>query len=197
MTYNPLKPNPSDFLEDSSTDIQGNFAQANNVMQVNHYPFDDTTPNKGKHQFVTMPAQASDPTTIAGETVVYCKNDTNPIEPNIYMRAESSGFIYQLTKTISASTASFGASAGWTFLPGGLIAIYGTDLPPNTSTRSVNLNPNLSADPFLVFLTLKMNATGTYPSYAVLNVSTTNFTYNVSSVTNLSAVYWIAIGIKV
>jgi len=70
-TYLPNKPQPNDNLDISQGDIQGNFEAANNIFAINHYPFSDGSPAKGKHKFVTMPNQTVTPSSIDGEVVLY------------------------------------------------------------------------------------------------------------------------------
>lgn len=61
MPYQPNKPLPPDDLDISVTDIQQNFLIANTVMDIDHYPFDNLTANKGFHKTVTTPDQGAVP----------------------------------------------------------------------------------------------------------------------------------------
>ena len=61
MVYQTASPAPNDDLDVSVTDIQQNFLTANTVFDIDHYPFDDLTANKGFHHTVTSPDQTTAP----------------------------------------------------------------------------------------------------------------------------------------
>lgn len=63
MVYQTLIPQPNDDLDVSVTDIQQNFLTANTVFDIDHYPFNDSTANKGFHHTVTSPDQVAVPIT--------------------------------------------------------------------------------------------------------------------------------------
>ena len=135
MPYNASKPAPSDLLSNSVTDIQGNFAQASTSFGINHFPFTDNSPNLGKHTYVDMVNQAK-PTTAANEGAIYTKQATSvgaSMESNIFYTPDASGLEYQLTRTITANIATFGASTGWTFLPGGILMQWGLVPGPSSA----------------------------------------------------------------
>lgn len=154
MVFDPNIPQPNHFLADSQGQILSNFTVSNAVMDINHYPFNNATADKGKHKFMQMPEIPNAtvlglPSTSVNEGALYTKVGANPAETNLFFRAENSGggggFEYQITKAYSANTASFGQNSayvngafnfigGWTFLPGGLILQYG-------QTDAVSANP--------------------------------------------------------
>lgn len=138
MTYDP-RPNASgDTLVESRNPIRINFEVIRDAFAVNHFGFNET--NEGKHEFLQMPElqQVDIPNTAVNEVGFYAKVGTNPAESNLFFRAESNGFEYQLTKAVSGvnSEARFGTNTnyqvgppslngGWTFLPGNMILQYG------------------------------------------------------------------------
>lgn len=125
MTYNPSKPAPNDLLSDSQLDIQTNFSVANTSFGKNHFPFDDATVNNGKHKFVQMPNSAALPAGLAAlEGTLYTKLNSTVSE--LYYSPDASTDEYQLTRTISASFATFATNPGWSFLPGGLLIQFGS-----------------------------------------------------------------------
>lgn len=63
MVYQTASPAPNDDLDVSVTDIQQNFLTANTVFDIDHYPFNDSTANKGFHHTVTSPDQVTAPVT--------------------------------------------------------------------------------------------------------------------------------------
>lgn len=87
MTYNPLIPGPNDVLSQSQSDIQDNFAQLNNLYDLDHFAFDDTTISyRGLHRYISFPfSQPTNPSlgslaailfprTKTGNTELYFKN---------------------------------------------------------------------------------------------------------------------------
>lgn len=149
MTYQPSKPQATDFLSQSASDIQANFSVANTIMAIDHYPFDNLSAEKGFHKQVTLPESSAAPATGTNVGALYTKVGTTPAETNLFFRAEGlTGYEYQMTKTISASTANFAQNAaytvssinyqgGWTFLPGGLVFQYGFGTVPTSATNFV------------------------------------------------------------
>ncbi len=57
----------------SASQINANFDQANTSFGIDHYPFSDLTANNGFHNQVTTPAQASNPTTTTNP-ILYAKS---------------------------------------------------------------------------------------------------------------------------
>lgn len=72
--YTPNIPASSDRPSQSQGQILNNFQTLESTYGIDHYPFTDATVNQGKHKKVTFPAQASDPTTLAGELALFAKN---------------------------------------------------------------------------------------------------------------------------
>jgi len=143
MPYNPSIPQPTDNLSDSQNDILNNFSSANTSFGINHFAFDNATANNGKHNFVEMPVRGAIPAPLsASEATVYTKTATSEsasTESNLYFTPDNSGNEYQLTRPITGKFASFGTSAGWTFLPGGLIMQWGTVIQTSSGNGTVNL----------------------------------------------------------
>lgn len=120
MVYTPSTPTASQFISISQPLIQENFSQANTIFGANHVEFDSTdVANQGKHTFVSMIEQSSDPTTAVNEIALYTK-DLGGIN-TLYMRKESDGTVIQLSGADPLAAAS-----GYTFLPGGIILQWGT-----------------------------------------------------------------------
>lgn len=204
MPYDPNKPAPNDLLSNSQLDIQSNFETANDVFDVNHYPFDNTSGNQGKHKFVQMPVGAIPAGLSASEATIYGKTANGASQ--LFYTNGNSGNEYQLTRAndlnfalFSTITNNYNASGvdfngGWTFLPGGLLFQYGlvTGIAANstktvpfplaftTACYSVTLNPITSGNPTSQMI---INA----------NAGTANFVINNNSSTFTRA-YWSAIG---
>lgn len=131
MSYTPLPLASGSTLENTRDGIRGNFVIIQDRFEDDHTTYASGT---GKHNKMTMPEQSSAPTTAANEGALYSKVGTNPAETNLFFRAESDGYEYQMTHAYSANTGTFATSPfGWTFLPGGLILQWGSLTNPGTS----------------------------------------------------------------
>lgn len=146
MTFQP-RPNASgDTLAASRDQIRTNFEIIRDDFAINHIGFDEA--NEGKHSFLQMPEQSSDPATAANEIAIYSKEGVGPAEANLFLRDENSGGaggnVYQMSRTDDTNFATFGTNTnysgtitgGWTFLAGGMLLSYGI------GTTSGTGNPN-------------------------------------------------------
>jgi len=98
LSYNPNKPQPGDFLSLSQRDLFRNYNVANAVFEVDHVPLPsegEDSPNRGKHDRVSLRQQSSDPTTASDEIAMYSKSVGGI--PQVYFRSESDGDIWQAT----------------------------------------------------------------------------------------------------
>lgn len=150
-----------------------------------------------------MPEQSSAPTTGPNEAGFYSKVGTSPAQSNLFFRGESNGFEYQLTRAISASTASFSTITqalgsangfgGWTFLAGDLLMQYGY-FNPNTSTTVQFPIPFTSA-PFSVQLTVSADNNSTFRvGVATGSLTNSQFVFEGSVSSHANPIYFIAIG---
>lgn len=73
--YQPGIPTGTVNLDVDYLNIQGNFTQANVVFGTDHYPFDNATANKGRHNLVTTPVVVNNPPTGLPPTTAstYCR----------------------------------------------------------------------------------------------------------------------------
>lgn len=143
------------------------------------------------------------PATAVNEGGVYVDVGTSPAEANLFYRGENSGFNYQLTRAISASTASFSTNSvalgsangfgGWTFLPGNLLMQYGY-FNPNTST-TVIFPIAFTSTPFSVQLTPSVSSNTTVRTgVSTGTLTNSQFVFQGSVNAALNPVYFIAIG---
>jgi hypothetical protein len=196
MTYQALKPAPNDLLTISVSDIQGNFLTANQVMTVDHYPFDDTTVNKGKHKPIHMPSGgALVPSTIADELALYVKGSGATTQ--LYMLEQDSVTSGAKERQISGPvTLNAGALTLGGSIPlfGGLVLKFGkvtTVAGANAYTFAAETGSAFSQ----IF---SFYAQGTFPGVNTLGTiqfDTVNFSFSQVSVTTPSAVFW-AIGLQ-
>jgi hypothetical protein len=120
MTFNPNIPAAGDQPAQSQSQMLTNFGQLNVIFDQDHVTFDAAASgDRGKHEKSTYVTQASDPTTLVNELVLYAKTVSG--QTNLYARRESNGTVIQLT--FGNPVAS---SSGSTFLAGGVILKWGT-----------------------------------------------------------------------
>lgn len=195
MSYNP-RPNPSgDTLVASRDQIRGNFEIIRDRFQDNHT---DYSSGEGKHKFLQMPEQSSAPSVAVDEGGFYTK--TADSQATFYMRSENNGQEYQLSRFVDAQIATFGTNTsysanhegGWTFLPGGLIMMYGI-------RSSVTIQGTItfpfefpSGAPFSVTATLIRDNTSVSSSQ-IRSIGSTDFVFRHGVPSPLS-VSWSAIG---
>lgn len=102
MAYKNNIPAPTDYLAQSQLDIRNNFIEVEDTWgeraagPKDHISLNEPEVEKrGMHRRLTLPEQASDPTTAASEAALYCKDDSGSSE--LYYRRESDGTVGQLT----------------------------------------------------------------------------------------------------
>jgi hypothetical protein len=150
-----------------------------------------------------MPEQASAPTTAANEGALYAKVGGSPAQTNLFFRGESNGFEYQLTQSVSASTARFGNSTayvanhtgGWTFLPGGLIMQYGIRTAMIGGANTITFPLVFPTAVFSIQITPVRDSSSPGIVYirSAASITTTNF--SARNITDaITSAHWIAIG---
>jgi hypothetical protein len=129
MSYSTNVPQSGQSLGQTQAKILGNFGTIQSGFSANHGAFGAS--NVGKHLFMQMPEQGSDPTTAVDEGALYTKLSRITADgAQMFYRNESSGAVVQLTgsggtiPTILSGTATLNT----TVQPG--IAITGA-LPQN------------------------------------------------------------------
>ena len=144
MAYTDNVPQSGQTLGQTQVPINQNFTIIRNVQKINHIDFDSA--GEGKHKFLQMPNQVTAPTTLINEIGAYAKSSTGS---NLFLRSESNGSEYKITAFDDTKFAVFATNTkyetvpqdtfgGWTFLPGGLLLMYGlaVDLPSGNGTIS-------------------------------------------------------------
>lgn len=90
--YQPGKPLPFDFLNDSQSELQNNYNEWNRQFGLDHFPFTDA--DGGKHKYITYVRQDDIPTTDTDEVVAFSQydNDDEEVERvNIFVRYQNLG----------------------------------------------------------------------------------------------------------
>lgn len=115
MAYQSSKPESTDILSQSQSDIKGNFTSIESLVGENHVTFD--IPNAGKHKHVTLPEQAAAPATAIDEIALYAKAVGG--NSALFIRPENSGTEIDISTAVTAAI-------GTCTLPSGIILKWGT-----------------------------------------------------------------------
>ena len=147
MSYDNNIPVSGQTLGGTRVQINQNFADIASINAINHVAFNDA--DEGKHKFMQMPVQGSAPATATSEAALYAADDSGGAA-QLFYRSETNGKTYQLTYALDAQFDTyFGKNAaytntgidyvgGFSFLPGGLIMIYGNTVNA-TSAGTINI----------------------------------------------------------
>lgn len=197
MPYQTTKPAPNDYLSQSVNDIQGNFAQANTTMNIDHYPFNDLTANNGFHKQVRMPELAVKPVVAANQGALYTK-EAQTIT-NLFWEQEN-GTEVQMTNIAPVNSAS-----GYTFLPGGMLMQWGTQGASSASSVAVTFPvefklAGVANVPYSIQVIPIRAATSPGDTFMVVVVtgSPTSLGFTIGNIGghSMAGWYWLAIGPK-
>lgn len=122
-TYNANTPQPTDTISSTQLPIQTNFASIQTTFDVNHEDF--ASPDFGKHKFVELPNQGSDPAAAGNEMTLYSKqyNNGTTTQSEAFLKRDAAGTPVPFTATDNPGME--GAVIGYYFLPCGLVVKYG------------------------------------------------------------------------
>jgi len=134
MPYTSDIPKATDNPSASQPLIKDNFAAINDVVGVNHVPFNE--PNEGKHTAIVMVEQDVAPVTLIKEVGVYPKLSTLTNILELFFRRQASGVEIEFTS-------SLGAVNGWTRLPSGILIKWGTSSGFGKHTTNFPVSPNI------------------------------------------------------
>lgn len=127
MAYNQNIPQPGDLLSQSQVDLLANFQAIKTLIDVNHVDF--ASGNQGKHFFIQFPVQSPVPTTGGGEVGLYSQTSTFTGNPELV-------FSHQSGTGITEFTSSLQASAGWSYLPSGILLKWGNSTANGSATTT-------------------------------------------------------------
>lgn len=143
MAYNPSIPQPNDIPAQSQPQLLANFQAINTLVNVNHVAFDD--PDQGKHKWVSLPDQPSDPATTPTEVAIYGFTSAETSTTELAFRRTNNG-------SITLMTERNGTTNGWTMLPSGLLMKWGT----TNATGATNINANSFGKAFTTLYTVQL-----------------------------------------
>lgn len=122
MAYQNNIPTGSQRLKDSQQDLLDNFAAIQTLVAVNHGTFGAA--DEGKHKWVAFPLQGSAPSFSAGEEGLYNQLFATTSKNELYVHKQTNAGTADIPYTasiLSTVTAPAAGSAGWTYLPSGII----------------------------------------------------------------------------
>jgi hypothetical protein len=141
--------------------INQNFSVIDTAFSVDHVDYND--PNQGKHNQVTMPVQASPPTTAGGEIALFSQTSALTAVPEMAWERQSNGTVVEFTSAILAAT-------GWSRIPSGLLLKWGTGntvaspAGPTTITFPTGANIPAFTTIFSIQITTAYTNTGDSPN---------------------------------
>jgi len=186
MPYQENKPQATDLLSQSQSDIQQNFAALKTLIDVNHDTF--AAADEGKHKHVTFPEQTADPATAADEVAVYSKLSALSGNSELFVRNENNGTVVEFTSSGQAAT-------GWTRLPSGILMKWGTGNVNANATAVVNFD---ATEPFTTVYNVSVTRQGQAGDSGTLYYqafTTTSITVYNASNAGPRVFYYQAIGI--
>ncbi len=127
MPYQQNIPASTDQLSVSQGDIQGNFQNVKSLIDANHVTFNAL--GAGKHFKVSLPAQSPAPTFDAGEVGLYSFLNPTTAKNELYINKTNQATVKQIPATasvLSITAAPGSGTAGWTYLPSGILLRWGT-----------------------------------------------------------------------
>lgn len=150
-------PLASQKINNTTTLIRNNFNELFNQLQNDHVSINDATPGlRFTHKQVTLNVGVL-PTTLASQIAVYAKQVVGITE--LFFRRENNGS--EIALSAGGLTPNLVANGGYTFLPGGLVDIWGSisigNTPlalPNPGTAVISAIYNIQITPQTITNTL-------------------------------------------
>lgn len=154
MAYTTNVPLANQRISATQQPIQDNFIAIKTLIDVNHGTFGSAT--EGKHEKVTFPVQSPEPSFTGGDIGIYSFLDPATTVNELYVRKTGGAGV--------PFTAASKASAGYTYLPSGILMQW-RFLPVLTQTTALTtlpLNPPIAFPNGILFLMI----TTLYNSYS-------------------------------
>ena len=194
MTFQRNIPQPGDLISVSQDNLLQNFQAINDSYNVNHVLFN--LAGDGKHKFVEMPTQTSDPAGAASEITLFSRTQSLPSTGivNLWYKRNAEADAFQLTGTNPETTVD-----GHTFLPGGLLLQWGQHFPIGgiiDGTASANVSFPISFGTVnSVTVTPVRDGTSARGFYikSLASTTPTGFTLRVEG-TGINGAFWMAVG---
>lgn len=187
-------PLSSQSLADTQNPIRQNFSTINTVFEVDHVAYGAA--GQGQHAKVTLPVQAPAPTFAAGLLGIYSFLNANTAKNEAYIHKQTGATTANIPFTasvLSSSSAPAAGSGGWTYLPSGLILIFGNETGLTGGSKFIDYTgvgiPSLVQA--LTVIVTPFNTNGGDQNFAVrlidISLTNTQFEIYVSSRTSTGA----------
>jgi hypothetical protein len=185
-------------------DMQINTNSISSIISEDHYSFGQNTPGgdnaNGVHKQVRLPSIAAIPAGLLTQSSTLYSKQTNGSQ--LYFTNGQSLNEYQMTRSDNTNFSTFGnftnyspvvanQFGGWSFLPGGLILMYGR--MKSTGNSTVVVFPFAFPTAIFSLVTGRGNSTSS-TTYGTAPVSTSGFTFNSDSNSVGVTFFWQAIG---
>lgn len=179
MAWQQNKPEATDQLSQSQTDLQGNFQALDTWIQVDHAL--PGSANSGKHNKVSFPVQSPAPTFVAGQYGLYNFLDPITTTNQLYITYPDGSFV-------PMTAAGLSTNPGWTYLPSGILVKWGGASP--TGEQTVNYPVAATVPVFTAVyhaqVTTLKNSTASNSIVSLKSFTTTSITLVATQQTALS-----------
>ena len=182
-------------LAQTQNAILTNFSTIDAAFSVNHVPYGAV--GAGQHNLVDMPVQGSAPTIASGDIGLYNLNNAVTTNNELYI-INAAGTAIPMTASASANA----GQNGWTYLPSGLLMLWGVSTissPPGPITviftNSIASFPGFGTYASVPQATRINNVSPTASFITIGTFSNTQFTaYSSSSSSGTVKFSWFVIG---
>lgn len=148
MAYQANIPQPNNLLSQSQDDILNNFQAIQTLIGVNHVNFNDA--DQGKHKWITFPQQGATPPGGSGfnpgELGMYNAIYSVSTQNELFINKTNQATVVQIPSTasiLSVNSAPASISAGYSYLPSGIILRWGSVTgATGSNTQTLGSNPN-------------------------------------------------------
>ena len=131
-------------LAQTQAPINTNFSTIDTAFSINHVQYNDGSGNQGKHNLVEFPVQSTTPTFAATETGLYNKVPAAPFvlttkqETFIHTQQFAGAKDYPMTASILSTSTPAALTAGWTYLPSGLILKWSANVSATGGLQTIS-----------------------------------------------------------
>ena len=140
-------PKPGQNLQVTRDPINANFAAIDTAFSVNHVSYDLTGgAAQGKHKFVTMPVQGSQPAVVGADVVLFNKADSGTIS-QLYIKGANSNAGNIIPFTQSASNSAPKGGTGYCWFASGILMKWSAFTTGSGSSVTINVNTNFGSAP--------------------------------------------------
>lgn len=198
MSLNNI-PLPGQSLLQTRDQVNANFTDTNRAFKVNHVEINIS--GEGKHKFLQMPEQVAPfPTTDANEAALYCAvGATSGVSELVFRRESSPGIIGTIPFTEHSPASPSMNSAGWTYLPSGIMMQWGVITILNQAGNTVVTFPRPFPNACYNVQLTRYDTSGQQQFVQVITALTTaaqfqSKAYSKTGNDNAATVYFFAIG---